>query len=87
MFANKFLDMPLRRVLNGCKHYIPTADVVEMKHGEWGKVRVVSEEYGFVEVYYQHKDCKISPTELYRSPYEYCPRCGAKMDGGKADNE
>ena len=59
----------------------PTADVVEVKHGEWEKTKVVNEEYGYVEVYYQHKDCKISPAELYKCPFEHCPRCGAKMDG------
>ena len=62
----------------------PTADAEEVKHGKWEKVQVVSEEYGYVQVYYQHKDCKISPTGLYESPFEYCPRCGAKMDGGNA---
>lgn len=68
---------------NDCEHFKNKANFVEVKHGEWGKVRVVSEKYGFVEVYYQHKDCKISPTELYKCPFENCPRCGAKMDGGK----
>jgi len=65
---------------------MPAADVAEVVHGEWEKVRVVSEEYGHSQVYYQHKDCKISPTELYESPYEHCPRCGAKMDGKEDEN-
>lgn len=29
----------------------PTADVAEVVHGEWEKVRVVSEEYGHSQVY------------------------------------
>ncbi len=49
----------------------PTADVAEVKHGEWTKVGR----------YYQHKGCPVSPTELFYCPYEYCPRCGAKMNG------
>ena len=78
--VSKVITEKVNKVLNDS-----TADVVEVKHGEWENVRVVSEEYGFAEVYYQHKDCKISPTELYKSPYEHCPRCGAIMNGGKTE--
>ena len=63
----------------------PKADIEEVKHGEWKKISIVSEEYGYGQVYYQHDDCKKSPTELYSCPYERCPRCGAKMDGGNAE--
>lgn len=66
-----------------CINKQPTADVVEVTHGEWKKISVASKEYGYGQVYYQHSSCKISPTELYQSPYERCPRCGAKMDGTK----
>lgn len=59
----------------------PTADVVEVKHGRWEEVHIQHE--GYAEVYYNHKECKISPNELYKSPFEHCPRCGAKMDGCK----
>ena len=61
---------------------IPTADVVEVKHGEWKKISVASE-HGYGQVYYQHSSCEINSTELFQCPYERCPRCGAKMDGEK----
>ena len=60
----------------------PTADVEEVKHGEWKKISVASE-HGYGQVYYQHSSCEINSTELFQCPYERCPRCGAKMDGGK----
>lgn len=57
----------------------PTADVEEVKHGDWTKVEVIGNGYG--QVYYQHENCTVNSTQLYSSPYEHCPRCGAKMDG------
>ena len=59
----------------------PTADVVEVKHGEWKQ-----------GVPYVCSICgKPAPDEkntserysCWTSPY--CPHCGAKMDGGKAE--
>jgi hypothetical protein len=61
----------------------PAADVAEVKRGEWTKVDVMGNGYG--QIYYQHKECPVSSTELFACPYEYCPRCGAKMDGGKEE--
>ena len=51
---------------------IPTADVAEVKHGKW----------------YRHKeDCLYNKCSvcLYDHCREdnYCPNCGAKMDGDK----
>ena len=62
----------------------PDADVVEVKHGEWKKIGVDSE-HGYGQIYYQHSSCEVNSTELFQCPYERCPRCGAKMDGGKAE--
>lgn len=56
---------------------VPPADVVEVRHGKWRTVDIFSEK-GYGERYYQHKECS---TELYKSPYNFCPHCGAKMDG------
>lgn len=64
--------VPVRAIRN-----IPSADVVEVRHGKWRTVDIFSEK-GYGERYYQHKECS---TELYKSPYNFCPHCGAKMDG------
>lgn len=60
----------------------PTADVVEVRHGEWVKVM-------------NHRECSICG---YNAPYKkikagyhlqdltkHCPNCGAKMDGERKE--
>lgn len=49
---------------------MPTADVEEVKHGEW-------KECGFMNL--QCSICHKYNVEKSR----FCPYCGAKMDGGK----
>ncbi len=53
----------------------PTADVVEVRHGKWidcvekisGKIQITCSQCGrFLSVYL---------------PYNFCPNCGARMDG------
>lgn len=56
----------------------PTADVEKVRHGKWTLIHVDSNA-GYGQVYYQHKDCS---TRLFESPDNYCPVCGARMDGG-----
>lgn len=55
----------------------PTADVVEVKHGEWIAYR------NPVEVVFICSECKYryffaDPEE--ECEYNFCPHCGAKMD-------
>ena len=47
----------------------PTADVVEVEHGYWRLETVV---------------CSVC-NEKSNGTYNYCPHCGAKMDGGKVE--
>ena len=69
-----------------CEDFINTADVAEVKHGEW----YVTE--------YEYLNCSICGEAMYtgcNSTQEanllkdhwksYCPNCGAKMDGGKKE--
>ena len=58
---------------------IPTADVAEVEHGEWKRC----EDY---EIYWY--ECSNCGGEPLRNPMsnadflsDYCPHCGAKMDG------
>lgn len=57
---------------------VPAADVAPVVHGEWlnGKT------------FLENAVCSNCNTtyEAYYSKYQYCPNCGAKMDGGESDN-
>ena len=50
-----------------------TADVEEVKHGEWVQ--------DFDEDYY----CSRCGRYPKKDVCDYCPNCGAKMDGGKTE--
>ena len=65
----------IRKALR-CIAEAPTADVVEVKHGEWV---VLEEEIGLYS-------CSLCDYKIIRTECNYCPRCGAKMDGGKNEN-
>ena len=54
------------------------ADVVEVKHGRWREECVVGFNKAFCVTVFVCSECK----KRYRVPnMNYCPNCGAKMDG------
>ena len=68
---------PRRMISDISISMFPSADVVEVKHGEWEKVS-----------WWQHQNryecnecslcgCRVKP----KFTYNFCPNCGAKMDG------
>lgn len=60
---------------------IPTADVKEVKHGQWNTVLDES----ILEHYNNDVDtfaCSICGIKSKR-PTNFCPFCGARMDGGR----
>jgi DNA-directed RNA polymerase subunit RPC12/RpoP len=61
-------------------HRQPTADVVEVNHGEW-----LEKEEVYGDVYYTCSNCNNDWTTIDGTPQDnfmnYCPNCGAKMDG------
>ena len=63
----------------------PAADVVEVKHGEWiGEGDGYSEGEIVIDVWYC-SECGHCIDEGIDDPHilpNYCPNCGAKMDGG-----
>jgi DNA-directed RNA polymerase subunit RPC12/RpoP len=68
-------DLPYKGSVRRVLMQAPTADVVEVKHGEWiwleGNL-------------YECSECpnKTEVDEKMNQPsYAYCPYCGAKMDG------
>lgn len=59
----------------------PTADVAEVKHGEWIEV-----DDGIDIGSGKHLECSICEKwKKDRIKSNYCPNCGAKMDGGKKE--
>lgn len=54
-------------------YLIPAADVVEVRHGHW----YLDNGCAFCS------ECKNSFIPKIRSQAMFCPRCGAKMDGGQ----
>ena len=59
--------------------HAPTADVVEVKHGEWIEIKGEKETLGTLTC----SCCQYIYARLH--PKNYCPHCGAKMDGGKIE--
>lgn len=55
---------------------IPTTDVVEVRHGEWRKVNDK----------YPRYVCTVCNHLFNNKNYNYCPCCGAKMDGERSEN-
>ena len=69
---------------------VPTADVEEVRHGEWvDEIRTFSvmDKYGYVREEQKKTHtcslCRVGIVGL--DNMRYCPNCGAKMDGGKAE--
>ena len=52
----------------------PTADVQEVKHGTLGKN--IFAQYFFM--------CSLC-SAVWNRKFEYCPHCGAKMNGGESE--
>ena len=61
----------------------PTANVAEVKHGQFVSELVKKCDWkGKPQNYYQPHSCSCCHTAL-KGTENYCPNCGAKMDGGK----
>lgn len=58
-------------------HFMPTADVVEVRHSYWqcSTVRMSSRD---ITCRHCHRTETISNG---KEDFEYCPHCGARMDG------
>lgn len=68
-------------ILSDCETGVPTADVVEVKHGKW---EIKQDDYDC-----EYMMCSVCKEEFYPVDVDivdttpnYCPNCGAKMDGG-----
>jgi hypothetical protein len=63
----------------------PTVDAVEVVHGRWIRMDAHKgiEQFKFSVC---RSECYV-PTCMNEPMYDYCPNCGAKMDGERKDNE
>lgn len=71
------------RLYKGIAISQPAADVVEVRHGEWERVRKLN-----VAVNpYQHTCglCGKSYFDHNKFNYPFCPHCGAEMDGERKE--
>ena len=58
-----------------CVEAVPTAEVVEVRHGEWKKS----------SPYNRFMNCSVCGFGQDHTTFKYCPNCGAKMDGERRE--
>ena len=62
---------------------IPSADVAEVRHGHWGKM--FNGKFTGGAYWYSCSNCGRIVPDVRSGGWNYCPNCGAKMDGGGDD--
>lgn len=71
---------------------MPTIDAVEVRHGRWVHVATheMHDKYGGLVGEAYCSECELYSTQLTNIgyvEYDYCPRCGARMDGRREDGD
>ena len=61
---------------------IPAADVVPVVHGRWDDSGRYTFPGGGTAVRCTECGCALTVSEYHLNNWNYCPVCGAKMDGG-----
>ena len=61
---------------------IPAADVVPVVHGRWDDSGRYTFPGGSTAVRCTNCGCALTVSEYHLNNWNYCPVCGAKMDGG-----
>ena len=61
---------------------IPTADVAPVVHGRWDDSGRYTFPSGNAAVRCTNCGCALTESEYHLNNWNYCPVCGAKMDGG-----
>ena len=64
---------------------IPSADVAPVVHGWWDDSGRYTFPGGSTAVRCTNCGCALTESEYHLNNWNYCPVCGAKMDGGNAD--
>ena len=78
--CNRHSDYIAWSILNGIEA-IPAADVAPVRHGQWIEYTkvIIPEPYNKWEQAWKCSECGFDDGFV---AYNYCPSCGAKMDGG-----
>ena len=65
---------------------MPTIDAVPVVHAKWSKARLEKTYAGYTKasIYYV---CSACGKDVDDALFNYCPKCGAKMDGERRDSE
>ena len=61
---------------------IPAADVAPVVHGQWDDSGRYTFPGGSTAVRCTNCGCALTESEYHLNNWNYCPVCGAKMDGG-----
>lgn len=61
---------------------IPAADVAPVVHGRWDDSGRYTFPSGDTAVRCTNCGCALTESEYHLNNWNYCPVCGAKMDGG-----
>ena len=62
---------------------VPAADVVAVKHSRWDTIFFQRLETELASYTHICPECKYLYRDLHMKGHNYCPNCGAIMDGGK----
>lgn len=65
---------------------LPAADAAPVVHGRWDDSGRYTFPSGNAAVRCTNCGCALTESEYHLNNWNYCPVCGAKMDGG-ADND
>lgn len=71
----------VRDVIRG----VPTADVAPVVHGRWDDSGRYVFPSGSTAGRCTNCGCALTESEYRMNNWNYCPNCGAKMDGGDGD--
>ena len=82
-----YFEYPTINLVHAIKD-IPSADVMEVRHGEWLEKETFHDENADVISEWQSARCSVcnkyntTPYLYYFTDYNFCPNCGADMRGG-----
>ena len=74
------------RVIND-RNLIPAADVAPVVHGRWDNSGRYTFPGGSTAVRCTNCGCALTESEYRLNNWNYCPVCGAKMDGARNGEE